>query len=294
MYPDLYSPRHTALGSYGRRMLAEGDSWFSIGALTFGRAPNLLHQLTVSQSTAIVNCAYPGDTLARVVDGIHDPWFDRLLWRRPYASYWDALLLSAGGNDLIDACQVSAFDHLGERVPPERRLLLAPQETTGTSPTRYISEAGWALLAKYLHINLALVVQRRDKGPSAGRPLFLHTYARPTARPAGAPGAPLGWLCPALHGHEIPEADWPAMTTELFDRLRRLLLEADAHSGGPNALPHVHVFDSASLVALAPAEPGVRGRSGDWVNEIHLTSAGYAKVGKPFGAFIDATLARYP
>lgn len=294
MVPDLYQAPYSALSEYGRRLLAEGDSWFTIGSLTFERAPNLLGQIELATSTAIVSCAYPGDTLQRMVDGVHDAWFDRLLRVRRYASYWDAILFSAGGNDLIDACQVPARDATGQPIPPTRRLLLTPDEAPPGPPARYLSEPGWTLLADYLRANLSLIVQRRDQGPSAGRPLFLHTYAVPTARPAGAPGAPLGWLYPALLGMGIPEADWPALTAELFGRLRALLLAADAASGSPHALADVHVFDSAGMTTIVPAQPGTRGDSGDWVNEIHLNTSGYVKVGRAFGAFIDATLAAYP
>ena len=65
-------------------------------------------------------------------------------------------------------------------------------------------------------------------------------------------------------------------------------------SGEAGALPHLHVFDSAALTSLVPAVPGSSGASHDWINEIHLTPAGYAKLGRPFGAFIEAVLARYP
>lgn len=291
MHADLYRPPESALSSYGRRLLAEGDSWFSIGSLTFERAPNLLTLLDFDASTAIVSCAYPGDTLQLMVERARDPWFDRLLRHPRFASYWDGVLLSAGGNDLIAACQVPPQDGAGQPIPAERRLLLTPEEAGTALP---LSETGWALLAGYLRSHLAAIVQRRDDGPSAGRPLFLHTYALPTARPAGAPGAPLGWLYPALLAHRIPEAMWPELTAALFGRLRALLLEADGASGSPHALAHVHVYDSAGEPSLVAAEAGSYGQSGDWVNEIHLNSSGYAKLGRAFGAFIDGVLAVYP
>jgi hypothetical protein len=43
------------------------------------RSSNLLLNLRVTRSTAIISCAYPGDTLAHMVDHVNDPWFDRLL-----------------------------------------------------------------------------------------------------------------------------------------------------------------------------------------------------------------------
>ena len=137
-------------------------------------------------------------------------------------------------------------------------------------------------------------MRRRDQGPSAGRPIFVHTYAVPVVRPAGTLGAPQGWLYPALLRAGIADALWQPIADRLFAQLRSLLLSLDAGSGSPGALPQLHVFDSAALTTLVPAKPGSTGTSHDWINEIHLTPAGYAKLGRPFGAFIEAVLAGYP
>ena len=83
------------------------------------------------------------------------------------------------------------------------------------------------------------------------------------------------------------------MTELLFQRLRGLLRALDADSGSPQAVPGLHVFDSAALVPLDPALPTSHGRSGDWINEIHLTAGGYRKVGRAFGAWIAQVMARY-
>ncbi len=62
MPPDLFPPeallRDSAppLSDYGWRLLAEGDSWFSITA-TGRYSPNLLAELRLPRSAAIVNCA---------------------------------------------------------------------------------------------------------------------------------------------------------------------------------------------------------------------------------------------
>jgi hypothetical protein len=84
------------LGGYGRRLLAEGDSWFTLGSLNLLQDSNLLFELEVATSTVIVNCAYPGDTLRRMVDGIDDVDFDRLLRKRNFASFCEAIIVSAG------------------------------------------------------------------------------------------------------------------------------------------------------------------------------------------------------
>jgi hypothetical protein len=78
---------------------------------------------------------------------------------------------------------------------------------------------------------------------------------------------------------------------ELFGRLRRLLLLLDADSGHVNALPAVHVFDSATVVALRAPDSSSGGPSGDWVNEIHPNRAGYAKLGAAMGPWMEQVIA---
>jgi hypothetical protein len=301
VYPAdyLFRPDPPSLAAFGRRLLAEGDSWFTIGSLNLPQASNVLFKLEFEQSHVIVNCAYPGDTLQHMVDHVHDPYFDRLLRRPRFASYWEALLISAGGNDLIDAVRVPPVDAKGWPIPADRRLLLTPAEaaanaSASAAAASHVSDAGWDRLAAYLHANFAELVARRDQGPSASRPIFLHTYAVPTVRPAGTVGSPQGWLYPACVTAGVPEPLWQGVAEELFERLRRLLLGLADGSGQAHALPHVHVFDSAALPTIQRAAPGSMGKSGDWINEIHLSPAGCGKMGRPFGAFIDGVLAAYP
>ncbi len=277
------------LGSYGRRLLAEGDSWFTLGSLNLLQNSNLLFELDVQTSTVIVNCAYPGDTLGRMVDGINDPDFDRLLRKPNFASFWEAILVSAGGNDLIDAAQLPVRDAMGRPTPLGDRLLLTPGEAAGNpqSPGRYISNDGWRRLEEFLLANFRALVSRRDEGPSAGRPLLLHTYSVPTVWPVGTVGASRGWLAAAFEHAGIPQPDQQSVADELFGRLQRLLLSLDAGSDHANALPAVHVFDSAAVVALLPPDLSSGGPSGDWVNEIHPNRAGYAKLGAAMGPWLE-------
>ena len=53
------------LSSYGKRFLAEGDSWFTIGSLHLLASANLLQEMAFTQRNVAVNCAAPGDKLAR-------------------------------------------------------------------------------------------------------------------------------------------------------------------------------------------------------------------------------------
>lgn len=303
MKPDVYPADRLfrgdppPLADYGRRLLAEGDSWFTLGTLNVAAASNVLYQSVFSQSTAIVNCAFPGDTLARVVDWWRDPHFEPLLCQPRFQRFWEAILISAGGNDLIDAAQVPPHDERGATIPLAQRLLRTAQEAAavpGGGPERLVSEPGWATLTGYLSANIDELLARRERGINRARPIFLHTYALPTVRPSGSLGAPDGWLYPALLRYGLTGTIAQDVSDALFGRLRAWLLALDQDSGRPEARPRVHVFDSAGMAAITPAAPDSHGRSGDWVNEIHLTPGGYAKLGRAFGPWMEGWLARYP
>lgn len=300
VYPSdwLFRNEPPPLSDFARRFLAEGDSWFTLGTLNLPAASNLLFKLEFERSTAIVNCAYPGATLRHVADSVKDPYFNRLLWVPNFASYWEAILLSAGGNDLIDAAMQRPTNADGSAALTSARVLLTPLEAaaspSATGPERFISEPGWSALATYLTLNFADLVARRDRGPSANRPMFIHTYHVPVVRPAGTIGNPNGWLYPALGAYGIPSDEWQGIASALFERLRALLLALDMNSGQPESLPHFHVCDSAQLAQLAPSASDATGISGDWVNEIHPMPGGYAKIGRLMGPWIDSVLAQYP
>jgi hypothetical protein len=269
------------LAEFGKRFLAEGDSWFSMGALNPLSSANLLQEMDFTQRNVAINCALPGDTLRRMVDTRRDPQFVALL-AGARARPWEALLISAGGNDLIDALQAR-----GDNVPPAQRLLLRTSEwgPAAQGAARYLSDAGWATFSAYLRANFEALLALRDRGPSRGCPVFIHGYAVPTPRPAGA-GLAGPWLLPALEAYAIPEADRSALTQVLIERLAALLQSLAADSV---RLPNLHFFDSMRL-PIERALPGARGDSGDWINEIHLNRAGCRKVARPWSAEIERVL----
>ena len=299
VFTRMKPPQPGDLATAGRRFLAEGDSWFTLGTLSLGQGTNVLLELMFKQKNAVMSWAYRGDTLQRMVDGINDIDFDRALWnrsRRNFASFWEGILLSAGGNDLIAAAGVPPVLN-NTPVLVHQRLFLTAAEAAAlpgpAGPLRRISERGWSTLCEHLFTNFRILLERKDNGPSARSPLFIHTYAMPTARPSGAGFAPRGWMFPAMEAYGIAPTEMQPICSELFKRLREFLLSLDANSGQRRSLKKVHVFDSAGLTDIVPATPGAVGISGDWVNEIHLTAGGYRKMAPAFGRFIDATVDRF-
>ena len=278
--PDTQDP----LSAFGKRFLAEGDSWFTIGTLNLLASGNLLQEMAFTQRHVAVNCAAPGDKLVRMVEHVRDGRFLELLNGRT-ARFWDGILLSAGGNDLIGAIATPATAN-GAAVPLNKRLLRTAAEwgPAAGGVARYVSDGGWDTFSDYLKANFDQLIGFREAGPSAGQPIYMHTYAVPTPRPAGA-GIGSAWLMPSLVAYGVPSADWPGVAALFIGRLATLLKAVAADSA---RFPNVHCFDTSVLPLVAAAE-GATGESGDWVNEIHLTHAGCRKLARPWSVAIEAT-----
>jgi hypothetical protein len=292
---DLQSSPAPALDAYRWRLLAQGDSWFSSAAAKLNAHANLLQELVFKQPTLAVNCAGQSEALAHMVDLEAAPDFVRLL-TEPGAPVWDGLLLSVGGNDLIAAARTPAYPIEQDPAPTALiplHLRLLRHQTEWGAPSqgvaRYFSEPGWATYADYLRTNIRHLLSLRDQGPSAGKPVFMHCYAVPMPRPAGAEDSG-PWLYPTFKAYNIPSADWAAVSRLMVMHLAQLLKSLAAD---PANFPGLQVFDSTS-VPLALATPGSSGISGDWHNEIHLNHSGCFKIARAWSEHIERVLSGLP
>lgn len=287
--PDAFLGTHgfPDLGPFTHCFLAQGDSWFSIGAAVAIKTTNILMEMELEAASCAVNCASPGATLRRMEDTIRAPKFRNLL-AGAQAWPWDGILMSAGGNDLIDAVQVlprygDASPLAGRRIPAKLRILLRDDEWgPGTTADRYLSDAGWTTFCDHLRQLFVQLEAIRDGhgSRSVGVPVFVHCYDHLLARPAGA-GLHTGpWLYPAVKAYKIPEADWAALGVVLIDRLRDLLRSIQ--------MPNLHVVDTTPGTLDPATSP--TGSSGDWVNEIHPTRKGYRKIAAKYAAVVDSTM----
>ncbi|MEP7056304.1 MAG: hypothetical protein ABI809_00835 [Caldimonas sp.] len=285
---DVINPRDIGKGEgnlqpdnpdYPWHFLAEGDSWFTIAAIP---SSNLLLELRVGRWTQVLNLAYPGDTLKHVGELPDNKDLVRYLARRNFACAFDAILLSGGGNDVIDAAPALI------RKAPAAGLDPA-------LPESYVDAAAFAQLLQDVQQAHGAIVALRDSADSVSKscPVFVHTYDYAT--PRNSPARFIGifkmrgpWLFKAFAGSGLEIALQQRIANLLTDGLADALLELDIERAGPKALPAFHVVDTRNTLVMA--NPTDVGTSNDWLNEIHPNLGGYRKIAARLSAKIDEVL----
>jgi lysophospholipase L1-like esterase len=243
---------------YDWRILSEGDSWFTIGAIP---SSNLLYELRLNKRTVILNLGYPGDTIANISQLSANTEFTRRLVHPNWASDWNALLLSGGGNDLID----QAAD-----------IIRSTPTGTGKKAADYVNADRLAVFKQGVQAGYRTIVALRDSdaSPNKGKPIFVHTYDYPTPRPSPATFliVPITkpWMHPVFEKYKVPKPLRIKIAEQLLDALAEALLELGKE------LPAFNVVDTRNTLERADIE--AKGNSGDWLNEIHPNGDGYRKI----------------
>jgi lysophospholipase L1-like esterase len=262
-FEDQYTHQ---LNDFDWVFLAEGDSWFSYGSLRFR---NVLLDMDLPQSALILNIAQPGDTLRRMHETCRNPELYFFLKNRG-GRRWNAILLSGGGNDVIDA----AWN--GDIGAPEIFVKPAdPAAITAANLRTIIKQPAYDALFEYIAANVQqIVLQGRDQagGNSVDVPLFMHTYALLQPRNAPVKYIKSGpWLYQACVWLGIDESLWIEVAKMVLSDLATTLKALD--------LPNFHVIDTLALTtSMLPSAPGTTGNSNDWENEIHPNRGGYRKL----------------
>ncbi|MBC8056662.1 MAG: hypothetical protein H7Y61_08790 [Rhizobiales bacterium] len=244
---------------------AEGDSWFDKFTPLGRGGTNLLQAIRTPFHAAVVDVSNIGDEVRNMVSGRQA--------RQTRAMFelfdFDAILLSAGGNDLKNVF-ATLFDAKAERDRGVR---------DGFARAGIDMLAAPAGLAEAFDETVANIGRFVDLRNGAGRertratPLFVHGYDYLQPRPAGAEifsGSGLGggpWIYPSLLAAGLSDADMLAATRDVIDEFNNQLARRIA------ILPNVHLIDQRGL--LTPGLPKSTGESNDWLDEIHPTEAGF-------------------
>lgn len=247
-------------GPFTKTFLAEGDSWMDASAWNQGSLPEFLAREYNKQghTNLIVNISTSGHTLTRIVDMMNDDF----IWWLNQREY-DGILLSAGGNDFIDAAR---------DAPPGLGLLHnmhgKPLPADGYDCVR---QDALTALVNYLNKNfdgIYKAVRKTTKNPNTT--IYLNCYDTPVARDAPAFRDFSGpWLYTAYRKNGIDPSLWAKLTEGLFHDIQKTIQAWTQGRDGVIAVSTTELLD--------PADPMSTGDSFDWANEIHPNKSGWKK-----------------
>ncbi len=243
-----------------RRLISEGDSWFD-----YPPHPNIIDFLDGEGFWGIKRFEKSGDTLANIAD---EGNLARIATTAEKEKP-DAILLSAGGNDL--------FTDIPEK--PQLRWIwraLTPFDPAKT-PAEHVNQLAWDEKKTELRRDFVRVISAL----SGYAPIVVHGYDYLTAsgekclydgfRPAGP------WILPSMRDRGIlDQRIQTAILSVLIDDVNQIL--AALQTAHPDAVIHIDLRGTL--------RPGI-----DWMNEIHPTEDGFHKVEE---RFLDALLNRLP
>ena len=249
---------------------AEGDSWFDKFTPIPQSGTNLLDAIRTPFLTAVVDVAHIGDEVRDMVRG-HQARQTRAMFD---LFAFDAILLSAGGNDLknvfadLFAAKALAAEGVQSRFQPRDLDRLA-------RPASYAEffEDVMRSIGRFVDLRSAA------RNPTTrAAPIFVHGYDYLQPRPAGAAifaGSRIGpgpWLYPALKAAGLTDVQMRAAADAVVDEMNLQLAQVIA------PLPNVHVIDQRGL--LTPAAAGTTGSDADWLDEIHPNPQGFVKLAR--------------
>lgn len=256
---------------FQKLLYAEGDSWFDKFTPLPTTGTNLLEAIRLPVFAGVVDVSHIGDVSSDMVRG-----WQRRQTRAMFKLFdFDAILLSAGGNDLKNLF-ASLYDEVVERQEQGGPVNLTAEKQTlaqGQVEDKYFDQ---------VLSNIAAFIALRDAAKSdrtRRAPLVLHGYDYLQPRPAPATlfaGTRLGsgpWIYPSLHLAGLTDEEMLQAARRVIDKLNSRLRSLVA--GLPEG-SNVYFLDQRGL--LKPASAGSTGRSGDWMDEIHATGDGYRKL----------------
>ena len=260
------------------KLLAQGDSWFAFPLPAVGGPRNLIDAISTTKKTVAIDISISGDTAENMAQGDRLAQFSRILngaiGHKPIEVA--AILLSAGGNDLIDR-MADLVGTVARRVRRKAGAGLTEEQS------RQIHEETMALLGRgsavqiyedVIHHITQLIAVRKG-GPNASLPVVLHGYCHVTPRDSPAISLPMKvgpWIWKRLTPLGYTQSQQQSIAKAVIDEFNRRLGQLR------NTAERVHVLDFRNLQEagkLPVADPKELGPTTFWHDEIHLNCAGW-------------------
>lgn len=264
------------------RVLAQGDSWFAFPLPVFEGPRNLIQAIAPRKPTVAIDLAIVGDTAENMAQGERFAQMRAILagggGEEPIRVA--AILLSAGGNDLIDriADLVGTVTRAVKRAAAGRgsAAMQAAQQEAQRRVLQAVTTGEATQIYDDVVTHLRTLIAARDGGPSAAAPVVLHGYAHVTPRDAPALRLPIKvgpWIWAKLSPLGYTQAQQQEIAARVIDEFNRRLAALHHEAAG------VHVLDLRRLQApggpLPAADPGWLDPTPFWHDEIHLNREGW-------------------
>ncbi len=238
-------------------IIAEGDSWFDKYSPVPIVGTNLLFHLRTPEPCVILDVSTIGHVAAQMIAGWQAWRIERLL--KEFSC--DALLLSAGGNDLKNL------------VAAQIRAMPAGQKDTLRRASAFEDVIKGIVKDVTSWVRL---VRSANQGRNESTPILTHGYDYLQPRSAKAEaivGINLGlgpWLYPVAHEAGFSASEMRSLADALIDELNHQFQTEIAR------LENVVVLDHRGL--LTPASPGDSARTQHWLDEIHPSPNGFDRL----------------
>lgn len=245
-----------------KKILAEGDSWFAYPRrfFLFGPASNVVDYLAKRKKYLIYSTSSNGDEALSMMSGEQK----NSMMKRIKANYYDFLLFSGGGNDMVGRFD---FDYFVEEKLPSMQALDCINWTRFNRKLTQISSVYEELIDRVLqyssNTNIKIITHTYD-------------YVIPTKKgfelfdifPIGE-----SWMHPILIERKITDPDEQQLIAKtMLTAFKNTLLKLQVKY---NKI--FYVVDTQGLLSKK-----------QWRNELHPTPGGFRLVSKKIAQTIDA------
>lgn len=244
------------------RLYAEGDSWFALPPLGLGG--NVLYKLAHRKRYCLVHRAANGDTAEAMLGKRKRERLLKDLAKadRDWRWQFDAILFSAGGNDIVGDTLMLVLNDWKPGMTAQEAVRQAP------------FQGKLAIIRQAYEDFIAI---RDELQP--GVPILLHEYDRPY--PDGRAAVNLGpilkagpWLQPSLDARGIPRSRQRAVISVLLNEFKQLVRSLERED--VFVVPTQGLLNSPSL----------------WGDELHPTSKGFKLVAERYRKKLEEVLGR--
>lgn len=256
---------------YEKLFLAEGDSWFDIRTpIDQGsnpNQPNLPGAIRTPWRTTLVDVSHSGDKAAEMASGWQADQTRAFLDRFKF----DAILLSAGGNDLKDAFTRAYMSAMVDAALKQRPRKAKRSIDLKSKVSNDIIERVCQTIATWIGFRDASKL-------NYATPLILHGYDYFQPRPCGpritlkGPQVMSPWIYPVLHEAGKSDREMLQIATEKIDAFNNALKR---RVGG---MANVHLLNTRGTLVVAGF--GTDKPDNDFADEIHPTWQGFNKLAK--------------